>query len=193
MAERSLTGGGRPPITGFYWNSKRLRFERSLSKDDGSPFFLFYSSEYLFVFRFLLRFVCWLIFGWFYLAFLCFIFVFFLVLYFFKKLNPKGTSHNEHYAFFKILFSLFHLFFFQRSCNRSINLLKIFYRSSKVDKITNTRHDSWTSHCIPEKKNYIIRWKKTKKKFITCLIVFKLNPLHPNKKLWFLKSSCFPW
>ena len=66
---------------------------------------------------------------------------FFLVLYFFKKLNPKGTSHNKHYAFFEMIFSfLFHLFF--QSCNRSINLLKIFYRSSKVDKITNTRHDS---------------------------------------------------
>ena len=33
---------------------------------------------------------------------------------------------------------------------------------------------------------------KKKKKFITCLIVFKLSPLHPNKKLWFLKRSCFP-
>ena len=146
-------------------------------------------------FRFLLRFVCWLIFGWFYLAFLCFICFFFLVLYFFKKLNPKGTSRNtSHYAFYKMIFSfLFHLFF--QSCNRSINLLKIFYRSSKVDKITNTRHDSWTSHCIPEKKITLYDEKTNKKNnsFITCLIVFKLSPLHPNKKLWFLKSSCFPW
>ena len=39
---------------------------------------------------------------------------FFSFLYFFKKLNPKGTSRNEHYAFFKIIFFFFISSFFSK-------------------------------------------------------------------------------
>lgn len=92
------------------------------------------------------------------------IFVFFFLFRIFLKSWIQRAHLTTNTTHSLKLFSLFYfIFFFQRSCNRSINLLKIFYRSSKVDKITNTRHDSWTSHCIPEKKvhNTI---KKNKKK-----------------------------
>lgn len=112
MAERSLTGGGRPPITGFYWNSKRLRFERSLSKDDGNPFFLFYFNEFSLLVTFCLLTYIWLVLL---SLFMLYLFFFFLSCIFLKSWIQRAhlathlTTHSIKW------FSLFYFIFFSKA------------------------------------------------------------------------------